>query len=47
MGAMRGRAPAEGVAEDQTEGGEDAPLGVGAGLSAGVHVWSEGETSPT
>jgi hypothetical protein len=35
----------EGVAEDQTEGGADAPLGVD--VSTGVRVCSEGETSPS
>jgi hypothetical protein len=48
---LRGASPAEGVAEDQTEGAlaeqafADAPLGVD--VATGVRVRSEGETSPT
>jgi hypothetical protein len=44
-GRCGGLTPAEGVAEDQMEGGADAPLGVD--VSTGVRVWSEGEASPT
>jgi hypothetical protein len=44
MGALRGLAPVEGVAEDQTEGDMTAPQ-VRA-YRPECSVWSEGETSP-
>jgi hypothetical protein len=37
-----GRPPQKGGAEDQTEGGADAPFGVGAGLSAGERAGTRG-----
>jgi hypothetical protein len=40
-----GAAPTEGVADVQTEGGADAPLGVDT--STGERTGAKGETSPS